>query len=142
MTIIDLDAVSKRLQALRSRLSIPQYEVAYEMGFKPRTYQSWEIGEAETSGKNYDKIAKYFSKRLGEEITRDQLLFGRDIPRPQQSEDAGSELHEAVARVRRDLEVYFGNQVDALRETLRVELLAELQLSDNSPTKKPTHHAA
>ena len=57
-----------------------------------RTFQSWQNGEVENrDGKGYDKMARFYSRKLGRKITRQWILFG-DEP----EEDAPSEPTEVA----------------------------------------------
>lgn len=94
MAIDDLDAVSKRLKGLHRELERvdgrkwKQYELAAAMKIPPRTFDSWENGEVENSdGKGYEKIARFYSRKLGRKITRRWIVFGD-----------GEEAPEAPAR--------------------------------------------
>lgn len=82
----DLTGVRTRLHGLRKELArsrgvrnIAQWRVAQEIdNIPPRTFQSWENGEVETDGDNYAKIAAWYSKQLGREITKNYILYGSD----------------------------------------------------------------
>lgn len=89
MALSDLKQVSDRLKALRAELSaqegreVTQQEVADQMKLSYRTFQSWEGGEVENrDGKGYDKIARYYSRKLGRKITRKWIVFGDGEARP------------------------------------------------------------
>ena len=68
--------VSKRIKRLRKRSGLKQYEVAAKINVAPRTYQSWENGEVETSKANYAKIGK----ALG--ASANWILFGQEEEPP------------------------------------------------------------
>jgi DNA-binding XRE family transcriptional regulator len=91
------------MKQLRGRTDLTQYEAAYELNVPPRTYQSWENGEVETSRENYRKVADLFG------VTVNWILFGQDEEPPMPSEtpaateaDLRNEIREfeesAVAR--------------------------------------------
>lgn len=89
MALSDLEQVSKRLKGLHVEWEREDgrrwthYELAAAMKIAPRTFQSWENGEVEnTNGKGYDKIAAWYSRRLGRKITRNWIVFGCDKPQP------------------------------------------------------------
>jgi hypothetical protein len=48
----------------------------------PRTFQSWENAEVETDRENYKRVAAYYSRKLGEKITANWILFGQDTEPP------------------------------------------------------------
>lgn len=78
MALADLKQVANRLKLIRGRTDLSQWEAAHEMGFKPRTYQSWELGDVETSRDNYERIAKFFAKRLKDKtITANWIIYGQ-----------------------------------------------------------------
>ena len=86
MALSDLKQVSERLKGLHKELERvdgrkwTHYELAQKMGIPPRTFQSWENGEVENSdGKGYDKMARFYSRKLGRKITRQWIVFG-EIP--------------------------------------------------------------
>lgn len=83
MALTDLKNVSKRLKALHTELEEKEgrrwthYQLAEGMKIPPRTFQSWENGEVENrNGEGYDKMVRWYSKRLGRKITRNWVLFG------------------------------------------------------------------
>src|SRR4051794_21390907 len=83
MALSDLSDVSERLKSLHRELELKdgrrwtQYELANKMEIPPRTFQSWEAGEVENrDGVGYDKIARFYSRRLGRKISRTWILFG------------------------------------------------------------------
>lgn len=114
---VDLNAVKGRLKGLRARLCLSQLEVAVALGVKYRTFQSWEDGVHKTTSANYEKLANFYSKKLGQAITRDWLLFGEDAPAfPRTKPGTFEQLKQEMAE-----------RIDALGVTLRAELLAELE---------------
>lgn len=84
MALTDLAKVSERLHDLHRRLDlaegrhVTQYEIAEALGIPHRTFQSWEGGKVETDGHNYERIANYYSEKLGEAVTKNWILFGSD----------------------------------------------------------------
>ena len=83
MALSDLKQVSERLKGHHKELERvdgrkwTHYELAQKMGIPPRTFQSWENGEVENSdGKGYDKMARFYSRKLGRKITRQWIVFG------------------------------------------------------------------
>lgn len=118
---LDLPAISLRLKELRARLSLNQNDLAIEMGVPRRTFQSWENGEVATSEENYDLLAAFYSKKLGEEITRSDILYGvSDLPEPIPDDRRGylaleermrAEFEERIDGLRVELIDRFGNGV-------------------------------
>lgn len=90
MAVADLTQVRKRLKGLRRELQqkdgkkVQQYAVANLLDVAPRTFQSWENGEVETEGRNYDLVAGFYSEKLGRKISRNWILFGQEEP-PQEA---------------------------------------------------------
>lgn len=82
MALADLESVKTRMKELRARTSLKQYEVAAKLDVPPRTFQTWENGEVETDKENYEKVAAFYSKVLGEKITANWILFGSDKAPP------------------------------------------------------------
>lgn len=76
VALTELTEVSKRIKRLRKRSGLKQYEVAAKINVAPRTYQSWENGEVETSKANYAKIGK----ALG--ASANWILFGQEEEPP------------------------------------------------------------
>lgn len=76
VALTELAEVSKRIKTLRKRAGLKQYEVAAKINVAPRTYQSWENGEVETSKENYAKIGK----ALG--ASANWILFGQEEEPP------------------------------------------------------------
>lgn len=117
---LDLDAISVRMRELRGRLALTQAETAREMGVRPRTFQSWEYGEASTTKANYDAIAEFYSEKLGEVIRRSQILYGtKEPPPPLPGWERGARggLRDLEARMRAEME----QRIDGLRLELRQE---------------------
>ena len=141
MAIADLQAVSGRIKELRKRAGNPsQYDVAYLMGVKPRTYQSWENGEVEPDKAKYEKVAAWYSKKLGTKVTANWILFGQDDEPPLSS--GPLEQLSSADRAQR-----LEEKVDALQGTVeklvaqQTKLLAELAkeraaLRGRQPKKK------
>lgn len=110
MALTELSEVSKRLKSLHAELErkeghkLTHYVLADKMKIAPRTFQSWENGEVENSdGKGYDKMARYYSRRLGRKITRNWILFGceevppvRSIGVEQTSNDTGADPSQGI----------------------------------------------
>jgi transcriptional regulator with XRE-family HTH domain len=73
----------------------PQERVAGDLGVSYRTYQSWELGEAEPSHKNKVKLAEYFA------VEMPFLLSGRSEPRVEvvQLDRIEAMLTEVLARM-------------------------------------------
>jgi transcriptional regulator with XRE-family HTH domain len=83
MALSDLSEVSARLKQLHAELERKDgrkwthYELAQAMAIAPRTFQSWENGEVENrDGKGYEKLARWYSRKLGRKITRPWIVFG------------------------------------------------------------------
>lgn len=112
--IVDLRAIAKRLRELRARVALTQFELAAEVGIKPRTYQTWEEAASETSPENYAKLARWYSERLDEKIAWEWIFFGL-VP--------GLDVEQMRMEWREEM----GNQLTALRETLRAEITTEVK---------------
>jgi transcriptional regulator with XRE-family HTH domain len=89
MALSDLAQVSSRLKALHKEWEAKDgkrwthYELAAAMKIPPRTFQSWENGEVENrDGKGYDKMARWYSRKLERKITRHWILFGEGEEEP------------------------------------------------------------
>lgn len=87
MALSDLSQVSARLKQLHAELERKDgrkwthYELAQAMDIPPRTFQSWENGEVENrDGKGYEKMARWYSRKLGHKITRPWIVFGDSEP--------------------------------------------------------------
>jgi DNA-binding transcriptional regulator YiaG len=80
MALTDPQQVSQRMKALRERTGLKQYEVAQRINEPPRTFQSWENAEVETDRANYEKVARFYTRILGEKITANWILFGAEQP--------------------------------------------------------------
>lgn len=83
MALSDLSKVSSRLKGLHADVERldgrkwTYYELSEATGIPHRTFQSWENGEVENrDGKGYDKMARFYSRKLNREITRQWILFG------------------------------------------------------------------
>lgn len=103
MAVSDLDKVSERLKGLHAELEklegrrVTFYELADGIGVAHRTLQSWENGEVENrDGTGYDKIARFYSKKLGRKLTRQWILFGDS---EEQAEGFPAEVEEAAREV-------------------------------------------
>jgi transcriptional regulator with XRE-family HTH domain len=113
MALTDLSQVKARLKDLHRQLDrregrkVTQYEIADSIDVPHRTFQSWENAEVETEGRNYDKLARFYTERLGREVTRNYILFGQDeAPEPSEEESTPDVLgafngsdHEQLDRV-------------------------------------------
>lgn len=131
----ELPDLSQRLKDLRKELErkrgerVPQYVVAKEAGdIPPRTFQSWENGEVETEGENYQKLARYYTRVLGREITRNFILYGQEEPpalplsaptSPDEESEAVRRLREEVAGLRVELRSGLGELREAQAALLR-----------------------
>lgn len=125
MALSDLKQVSERLKELHKELELKDarkwthYDLAREMGIRPRTFQSWENGEVENSnGKGYDKMARYYSRKLGRKITRQWIVFGAMEVAPVATGDSDeeklSELSEAVSALQEQLQEVAAEQARLL----------------------------
>lgn len=108
---VDLALVSTRLKALRARVALYQHEVAGAVGIPPRTYQSIENGEVQSAEANYAKLATYYSKQLGEEITVHHLLHG-------EQDFAEQELRRLASALRKEMRAEMDERLSALREEM------------------------
>lgn len=107
MALADLDQLSGRLKALHRELEQGDgrrwtyYQLAEATGIPHRTWQSWESGEVENrDGRGYDKMARFYTKKLGRKITRQWILFGvqeTPEPLPQATPATAGELKEAAS---------------------------------------------
>jgi transcriptional regulator with XRE-family HTH domain len=125
MALSDLKQVSERLKELHKELELKDarkwthYDLAREMGIRPRTFQSWENGEVENSnGKGYDKMARYYSRKLGRKITRQWIVFGATEaaaePQGGSDEEKLSALSEAVSNLQEQLQEVAAEQARLL----------------------------
>lgn len=85
MALADLQEVSARLKALHKELERKdgrkwtQIDLADATGIPYRTLQSWETGQVENrGGKGYEKLARFYSRKLGRKITREWIVFGKE----------------------------------------------------------------
>lgn len=144
MALSDLSQVSVRLKGLKREVQRADgrewsdHELANAMKIAPRTFQSWQNGEVENrDGKGYDKMARWYSRKLGRKITRNWIVFGDEPIEPEPSPPASSEsqLSDAVAALREDLEA---TRTKLLVEIGKVRRAQEaLQRSQGHPGHKP-----
>lgn len=80
MALTDPAQVRSRMKLLRDRAGLKQYEVAAGINEAPRTFQSWENAEVETGKANYEKVARFYTKKLKEKISANWILFGQEVP--------------------------------------------------------------
>lgn len=125
MALADKQAVARRLRELKleyERLEgheIADYDLAPAIGVKYRTYQSWVNAEVENrDGKGYDRIVRFYSRKLGRKITRHWLLFGSGEASKGKAPISEPEPGEAD-RLRRELRDEMGK--------MKVELLKEIE---------------
>lgn len=115
----DLDAVRFRLKYMRGRLGLSQEDTAREMGVPPRTFQSWENGEVITAESNYERLAEFYSRKLGEEINCNVILYGTpERPLPESKSHNSADLLAMELRLRREM--------DRRISALRAELLQDI----------------
>lgn len=109
----DLHAVSHRLKYLRGRLALNQAEVAEEIGVARRTFQYWEDSARATPLSACQRMADYYSIKLGEPIDVEWIFRGEgrgpEVPSP----PVGLSPETLAA-------------INARFDVLRAELLAEL----------------
>lgn len=144
MALSDLKEVSGRLKALKRELELKDgqkwadYDLAAAMGIKPRTFQSWQNGEVENrSGKGYDKMARFYSRKLDRKITRKWILFGDDEEaqgQPEAAKPVSEPEPSAVDQLRRELE----DEMDSMKTELleEIEKVRDAQAS-STPIPKP-----
>jgi len=103
MALSDLAAVSARLKALRKEWEQvdgrkwTDLEMAQAMKIAPRSFQHWQNGKGENrDGTGYDKMAAWYSRKLGRKITRQWIVWGNDEPQPEPA-TAKPHLREAAA---------------------------------------------
>lgn len=138
MALSDLSQVSTRLKGLKAELERKEgrkwadYDLAAEMGIKPRTFQSWQNGEVENrDGKGYDKMARFYSRKLGRKITRQWILFGDENATTEVSEPVNAPEPSEVERLRQELLDEMG--------AMKTELLAEIEKARRAPASpKPS----
>jgi transcriptional regulator with XRE-family HTH domain len=130
MALSDLAQLSKRLKDLHQELEDfegrkwTQMQLAEKMKIPYRTFQSWENGEVENEdGKGYDKIGRFYSRKLGRKITRQWILFGDAKPDPKPRSGGGSAAAEPdrLSRIEENLKLLAEGQAEIL------EGLAELR---------------
>lgn len=128
MALTEPEHVRARMKELRKRAGNPsQYDVAHDLSVPPRTFQSWENAEVETDRANYEKVARYYSRKLKEKVSANWILFGTDdapaLPTP--------DLMEVVNGNDRDTVVLLRDEVAAL--TAKVDrLLTAFGLADDN----------
>jgi len=121
---LDRPAARRRLKELRARLSLNQNDTAVEAGIPPRTFQSWENCEVITSEENYDLLAAFYSRKLGEEVTRSDFLYGtHDLPEPLPEDRVGYLALEERMRAE------FEERIEGLRIELIYQLRNEAQMT-------------
>lgn len=113
-SIVDLEAIAKRLCGLRSRTALSQRATAEASGIPLRTLQSWEEAKRQTGRKSYERIAAYYSETLGEVIPWEWIVYNR-VP--------GVDLDQLRLEWTEQIRI----EVAAMRETLRPEIRAELE---------------
>ena len=114
MALSDLSQVSARLKRLHKELEEregrewTQQQLAEKTGIPYRTFQSWENGEVENrDGKGYDKIARFYSRKLERKVTRKWIVFGDEDRKPERPNgDLLGQLDEAdqLSRIERKLD--------------------------------------
>jgi DNA-binding XRE family transcriptional regulator len=121
MALTELNDVSARIKELRARTDLKQHEAAYKLRVAPRTYQSWENGEVETSRKNYAKIGKLFGASVN------WILFGQEdepaLPTATTEPQVQDQLRELLA-----------GQLELTARVARVERLLEDQQTQKRPS--------
>lgn len=127
MAISELHEVSERIKTLRNRAGLKQYEVAAKINVAPRTYQSWENGEVETSKENYGKVGD----ALG--ASANWILFGREEEPPLPTGDSPP---AADADLRALVHQLLVNQTDMLQRLARIELRLEDQRTIRQPESR------
>lgn len=125
---LDKAAVKKRLKELRARLSLNQHDTAVEAEIAPRTFQSWENCEVLPGEESYDLLAAFYSRKLGVEINRSDILYGTpDLPDPLPDDRAGylaleermrTEFEERIDGLRLELIERFDNKVEIKGEAV------------------------
>jgi ribosome-binding protein aMBF1 (putative translation factor) len=122
MALSDLNQVSSRLKDLHHEFEEKDgrrwahYDLAREMGIKPRTFQSWENGEVENrNGKGYDKMARFYSRKLNRKITRQWILFG-DAPASEPADPVSEPEPREVDQLRRVVAEYGEAQTELSKE--------------------------
>jgi ribosome-binding protein aMBF1 (putative translation factor) len=119
MALADPAHVKQRMKELRKRAGNPsQYTVAHELNVPPRTFQSWENAEVETDRENYEKVAKYYRRKLKEPVSANWILFGQDERPPLETPDLGAALN-----TNRDADLK--DQLDRIEAMLRALLTTE-----------------
>lgn len=131
MALSDLKQVSNRLKGLHEELEAKDgkqwthYDLAREMGIRPRTFQSWENGEVENrNGKGYDKMARFYSRKLGRKITRQWIVFGVTEEGDTQQASSISELSEAVEQLQGQIREILDEQTRLLSRLAEAEASA------------------
>jgi transcriptional regulator with XRE-family HTH domain len=138
MALSDLSEVAIRLKGLKGELERREgrkwsdYDLAAEMGIKPRTFQSWQNGEVENrDGKGYDKMARFYSRKLGRKIARKWILFGDDEAAPVEIPVSEPEPSE-VDQLRKE----FDRKLLILKNELRAEIAKELGPPEAPPSSQ------
>lgn len=120
MALSDLSEVARRLAELQAELSQKtarnwtQQDIAAGAGIAYRTYQTWVGGKNENqSGEGYDKLARFYSRKLGRKVTRRWILMGDPAPRPE--EDPPETL---ISQAKAELRAEIAGELDALATRL------------------------
>lgn len=78
---MDRRAVGARLKELRRRAGgATQFDTAFGLDVKPRTFQSWENGAVLTTRENYERVADYYDRKLADDVTADWIMYGNEGP--------------------------------------------------------------
>lgn len=151
MALTDLAQVSARLKSLHKELERKegrkwtQIDLADATGIAYRTLQSWETGQVENrDGTGYDKLARFYSKKLRRKVTREWIVFGRQGPPPAVSNPGSmpnDDLSSVVAALQQQELMLRRNQekLDQILETmerLEAELIEEA-VSQPEPGEVP-----
>lgn len=119
VALTELTEVSKRIKRLRKRSGLKQYEVAAKINVAPRTYQSWENGEVETTRENYGRIGKLFG------ASANWILFGQEDEPPMPSqrpvEDPSSQTLAALERAAVERHSQVMTELGKIRTLLEVQ---------------------
>ena len=142
MALTEPEHVRSRMKELRKLAGNPsQYDVAHDLNVPPRTFQSWENAEVETDKGNYEKVARYYTRKLKQKVTANWILFGQDEAPALSTPDLmgngdGSQLDRIEAKLDCLLETIREDLTTIEARVARVEL-AQRQAAERAPQAAP-----
>ena len=123
MAITDLAKVSARLKLLHRRYErelgrLTQEDLARRLNVPTRTLQSWLNGQVETRRSNYEKLARFYSRKLRDDsITTNWVLFGQDPAPVNNTDPAADQPGDMLANLQAKLE-HVETSLEEIREVV------------------------